>query len=424
MKKLTALSLIFLLLTLSACRTIPSDLKTDSSYDITYITSEIEISYADESSDVDSSDSSKSDKNSILPEEITPTADDTQSEITVSVPEDEVVVPVERTDETVNPVTPPVLEPEKAITELPDFEEKTFSELDIETQSFEHTAVSKEDYYQYSQMSAAEKQVYSLLQSAVLSCKNRVDISKIGLNTDAATLAVYRFRADYPQYFWLSHSFAFTYNSMNDTVSSIYLLYTDGTSVDCLKQTGGNNLQVSIMADRYKIAQRQKEVNAAIESIISEIDANWSDYRKEKYIHDYVAANMVYDFDAAEDPYISENILKPAFDIYSALINKSGVCEAYSKMFQVLCYAVGINANQVTGVGHMWNVVLIDGEWYQVDVTWDDSDTSGSMHSGIRYNYFNLSSNQIAKDGYHTPDGTLYIPDCSSNKYSLQFAWQ
>ena len=132
---------------------------------------------------------------------------------------------------------------------------------------------------------------------------------------------------------------------------------------------------------------------------------------------------MVYAIDAAKDPYISDDILKPAFDIHSALINKSGVCEAYSKMFQVLCYAVGINANQVTGVGHIWNVVLLDGEWYQVDVTWDDSDTSGHMYSGIRYNYFNLSSNQIARDGYHTPDGTLYVPDCSSNKYSIQFAW-
>lgn len=430
MKKILALILVSLLLTLSSCRLIPSDLKSDSSSDQAFITSEIVSSYAeessstDESSDVDSSDSSKAEENSIISEKITPIADNTESEIIVSVPVDEVVVPTEQTDETVNPVTPPVIEPENTITELPEFEEETSSELDDEIKNLEHTAVSRKDYYQYSQMSTAEKQVYSLLQSAALSCKNQVDISKIGLNPDAATLAIYRFRADHPQYFWLSHSFAFTYNSMNNMVSSIFLFYTDGTSVDCIEQTAENNYQVSIMADRNKISKRQKEVNTVIEGIISGIDANWSDYRKEKYIHDYVITNMVYDHDAAEDPYISDNLLKPAFDIYGALINKSGVCEAYSKMFQVLCYAVGINANQVTGTGHMWNVVLIDGEWYQVDVTWDDSGTSGPMNSGIRYNYFNLSSDKIAADGYHTPDGTLYIPDCLSNKYFSPFDLQ
>ena len=78
---------------------------------------------------------------------------------------------------------------------------------------------------------------------------------------------------------------------MNDMVSSIILFDPDGTSVDCLTQTADSNYQVSIMADRNKIVERQKEVNAVIESIISGIDANWSDYRKEKYIHDYVVTN-------------------------------------------------------------------------------------------------------------------------------------
>lgn len=70
----------------------------------------------------------------------------------------------------------------------------------------------------------------------------------------------------------------------------------------------------------------------------------------------------------------------------------------------------------------MWNTVLIDGEWYQIDVTWDDLDTSNPMNNGIRYNYFNLSSSKMAADGYHTPDGTLYVPECISNKYLLKIA--
>lgn len=70
----------------------------------------------------------------------------------------------------------------------------------------------------------------------------------------------------------------------------------------------------------------------------------------------------------------------------------------------------------------MWNVVLLDGEWYQVDVTWDDSGVSSPMHSGIRYNYFNLPAALMESDGSHTPDGTLYVPDCVSFKFFFGLA--
>ena len=418
MKKTIALALI-LLLVLSGCSLI-SDSDIYSSYAEVSV-----ISDSGNSSDgnVSSADSSVTSESKISSDDIISPDDSRETEITVSVPENEKVVPANGTGEIVNPVTPPPSDTEHDITELPDFEEETTSELkDTDAYNTAHIAVNQQNYYQYSQMNGKEKQFYGLLKSAVISCKNLVDVSDIGITTDDAVLAIYRFRADYPQYFWLSHSFAFTYNGYNNTVSSVYLLYTDGTSADTLEETYGNTYRVNINADRQKIVQRQKEVNAQIESIISEINADWSDYRKEKYIHDYVAANMTYDSDAAEEPYINGDILKPAFDIYGAFINKTGVCEAYSKMFQVLCYSVGINANQVTGVGHMWNVVLLDGEWYQVDVTWDDSGVSSPMHSGIRYNYFNLPAALMESDGSHTPDGTLYVPDCVSFKFFFGLA--
>ena len=416
MKKITALALI-LLLVLSGCRLISdSDIYSDYA-EVSVVSDGAAVSGAGGSA-AESADSSASSENKNSSEYIISPADESKTEITVSVYEDEKVVPANGTGEIVNPVTPPPSDAEHDITVLPDFEEETTSELaDTDSYNTDHTAVNQQDYYQYSQMTGKEKQIYGLLKSAVISCKNLVNVSGIGITTDDAVLAIYRFRADYPQYFWLSHSFAFTYNSYTDTVSSIYLLYTDGTSADTLEESYGNTYRVNINADRQKIVQRQKEVIARIESIISGIDADWSDYRKEKYIHDYVAANMIYDNDAAAEPYLSGDILKPAFDIYGAFINKTGVCEAYAKMFQVLCYSVGINANQVTGVGHMWNVVRLDGEWYQVDVTWDDSGVSSPMHSGIRYNYFNLPAVLMGKDGSHTPDGTLYVPDCVSYKY-------
>ncbi len=420
MKKTIALIFAVILLTLSGCNTASLNSENSLSSDVMSVISELESEASDESSKSEASKAQESSESSALIEEITPETDNTEDKIIVIVPEDEAVVPSEKAEEIVTPVTPPVTDTEDDITELPEFEEETNDKLE-ETENYNtrHIAVSQADYYQYSQMNDKEKQIYSLLKTAVLKCENQIDLSQIRINTDDALLAIYRFKADYPQYFWVSHSIAFTYSGRKDIVSSVFLFYTDGASVDYLEEARGN-YQIVIKADRQKIAERQKEVNAVIEDVISNIDVGWSDYRKERYIHDYIAKNMVYDNDAAENPYQSENFLKPAFDIYSGFIGKTGVCEAYSKMFQVLCYAVGINATQITGVNHMWNAVLLDGEWYQVDVTFDDSETSGPAHNGVRYNYFNLSGDKMAADGYHTPDGMLYVPNCTSDKYSLK----
>ncbi len=419
MKKLLALISVILLFSLSGCRLSGLDVISDVNSEAVFCISETEDIISQQESSTAVAVSSKASESNTVSDNIVKITNNTETEIQVDVSENEVVAPVE--EETVAPIIPPTADAESEITELPEFESETKTELEGSyTYNTAHIAVAESSYYQYSQMTAKEKEAYALFKSAVLSCKNCVDVSKLRIDTEEAMQIVYRFRADNPQFFWLAHTFAFSYDSTNNTLQSVFLFYTDGTAVDYIESTSDENFSVKLMADRNAIVQRQKEVNAAIEGIIGEIDANWSDYRKEKYIHDYVALNMTYDYDAANDPYVSEGVLKPAFDIYSAIINKSGVCEAYAKMFQVLCYAVGINANQVTGVGHMWNVVKIDGEWYQVDVTWDDSESLGSGSTPIRYNYFNLTSEQIMRDGYHTPDGTLYVPDCYSSKYSLR----
>ena len=42
------------------------------------------------------------------------------------------------------------------------------------------------------------------------------------------------------------------------------------------------------------------------------------------------------------------------------------------------CAKLGIQSQRMTGNGHEWNAVKLDGTWYQVDVTWDD-DTGVEM---------------------------------------------
>lgn len=75
-----------------------------------------------------------------------------------------------------------------------------------------------------------------------------------------------------------------------------------------------------------------------------------------------------------------------AWKCVSALSGSSGsqgpVCEGYARAFKVLCDELGIPCVLTSGFArlnrpdtperHMWNYVELDGQWYAVDVTWND----------------------------------------------------
>ncbi|MBQ8941774.1 MAG: hypothetical protein IJ062_08045 [Firmicutes bacterium] len=145
------------------------------------------------------------------------------------------------------------------------------------------------------------------------------------------------------------------------------------------------------------------------DSVISD---DMTDYEKELALHDYIVKNYSYDVEAAKAAEISDT----ATGIIPFLLNKKGVCEAYANTFMALCSLSGIECHIVTGkldgVNHAWNVVKIDGEYYNVDVTSDDPVPDEPQH--VYRSYFNITDVQLNRS--HIPDDNTYI--CSSEKYN------
>ena len=54
---------------------------------------------------------------------------------------------------------------------------------------------------------------------------------------------------------------------------------------------------------------------------------------------------------------------------------------------------------------HMWNKVQLDGEWYNVDCTWDDP--MGVEPGSVRYDYFLVSDKDISAT--HSEDRDVYM---------------
>ena len=182
------------------------------------------------------------------------------------------------------------------------------------------------------------------------------------------------FLADNPQYFWLAQC---------DTISS-----------------GGKVTAVEPYYDFIFTADELPAAKAAFDAAtakaLSGITNDMSQYEIELYLHDYLVNNVKY-----------VNGTSNTNNAYGALVNGQAVCEGYADAFQYLLTQAGISSCVVTGTskgeGHAWNLVKIDGEYYYVDVTWDDQDNGKNF-----YAYFNVTTAQLEED--HTIIPEFYTP--------------
>lgn len=132
----------------------------------------------------------------------------------------------------------------------------------------------------------------------------------------------------------------------------------------------------------------EKKVKKQAEEIV---DAGDSDYVKIQKVHDWVAANIWYDYDDYH------GIAAGYHGEKAVLEHKRGVCEDYAKLTAALLRSLGIPAKVISGEvtydtynddgwnadgtpkynleGHAWNEAYADGRWIILDTTWDSNNS-------------------------------------------------
>lgn len=278
-----------------------------------------------------------------------------------------------------------------------------------------HTSLAAADYYQYKTLSGNQKTAYERLCASIAEGKNNVDVSDLNIPREQANHITQKVTADNPQFFYLSKTISYTYDPNTDFLFSYQLLYTDGTTVD---QYDGDKLTKT--ADRGIIDGQIRQFNAKINEVVSAIPPSLSAAEKEKKIHDYIVANTVYDTAAAQLIGAAEPLPR-AYDAYGALCTGSATCEGYAKLFQYLCYCVGIPCTQVVGTAdggpHMWNALQLEGDWYLTDITWNDP--KGNDSNLPMYDYYNITAAEMGKN--HVADASvLSVPAATTDKLTFR----
>ena len=154
---------------------------------------------------------------------------------------------------------------------------------------------------------------------------------------------------------------------------------------------------IIIQSNRYETPS--EELRSKVSQVVSQCaGSGLSDYRKALNLHDWLCDNAEFDYSYSE------------YDPEGVLLDGKGVCQSFALAYQMLLTEAGVENTYVrgtgNGVGHAWNMVKLDGDWYHVDVSWDEDDAK-------RY-YFGMSTELIERD--HTISS--YVPEATATKYN------
>lgn len=219
----------------------------------------------------------------------------------------------------------------------------------------------------------------------------RFKITGVHMSEYSIRKVINAFSFDNPQIFWLENLFGYAYAG-DDTIVEFYSIFS---ADECSKYI--------------------EKFNTEINEIISSVGKNMSEYEREKYIHDRVLENCTY-----KQGVTGSGDGWQYFSAYGAIVDGEAVCEGYAKSMQILLSKVGIECYVIRGegdgVGHMWNVVKLGGEWYHLDPTWNDTDDV------ISYEYFNVNTETVSKNHViNEYEGNIEIENSSDENQTVKY---
>jgi len=263
------------------------------------------------------------------------------------------------------------------------------------TEERERNFVVKNSFlYGYSLLNDAQKIWYDEMVSILDRMGKKEMLSQTGMDKgltaediDSIFMSV---MMDHPEFFFVK--------------GYTYVTYKSDGQILGYELTGDYSYTMEEAGELYQKASHRAQ------EIWDGIPKDADSYEKVKYIYETVIRNTEYVVDARDN----QNIL-------SVLLYGQSVCQGYAKTVQYLLNGMGIDCTLVqgkviSGEGHAWNLLNLDGSYYYLDATWGDA--SYNREAGleeqqvpdINYEYLCVTTADLMKT--HIPREDIPLPDC------------
>lgn len=128
-------------------------------------------------------------------------------------------------------------------------------------------------------------------------------------------------------------------------------------------------VEISYSFSREELNRIKAETPGLVDKAVAEMNLSTTDH---------------YEIICAVNEYLCDTVVYPPNEPYPPLTHTpygafhgDGVCEGYATAAKLMLNKLGIRCDIQTGTchgggGHAWNLVELEGQWYQMDVTWND----------------------------------------------------
>ena len=249
-------------------------------------------------------------------------------------------------------------------------------------QESELLAEETADLYQCGALEADSGRSFYSLESDELKQQIYEDLSQVKENTDVSAYGLHASEIkviyeavvnNHPELFYVSNQYLYHYNADTEIVTQIDWIYLEN--------------------DKNTIEEMRSDMEERITDILALTDESMTDVEKLMILHEALIMNTSY-----SDQTAWQNG-SGCYTAYCALAEGDAVCQGYALAFELLSERLGIDTQFVgsTELNNAWNYVILNGEGYHIDCTWDDTE---GKNGEISHKNFLLSDSGIRSTGH------------------------
>lgn len=238
------------------------------------------------------------------------------------------------------------------------------------------------------EMTNVEETVKTIIYDGLMNMKTSIDVAQYNLSDYDITEIYQQVIMTSPELFHVSFRDMETTGRSEENADSEELEYiVEQIQPAYILEA----IEPEVMQAEYEAMQAEME--AVAEDAFAGIADTMSDFEKALYLHDYVLENSDYDWyrsSYAEIPDIS-------YTAYGCLVNEITATHGYALAYKYLMDKADVECKVITGLSTAWNAVKLNGEYYFVDLHWDNPVRyyRGSNFDHVGHKFFLITAEEL-----------------------------